>query len=65
MGVCYDKAKRKYRAQIVVDGMNIYLGLFVTLEEATEVRKAAEIKYKFNTNHGNNKAKYVRKKTIA
>ena len=43
-GVYYYKAKRKYVAQIKVDGVNIYLGIFVTLEEATEVRKAAEIK---------------------
>lgn len=64
-GVYYYKAKRKYVAQIKVDGVNIYLGIFVTLEEATEVRKAAEIKYKFNANHGNNEAMYVRKKTIA
>ena len=64
-GVYYYKAKRKYVAQIKVDGVNIYLGIFVTLEEATEARKAAEIKYKFNANHGNNEAMYVRKKTIA
>lgn len=63
-GVVYHKARGKYMAQIMVDRVNIYLGMFVTLEEATEVRKAAEIKYKFNTNHGNNRAKYVRKKAI-
>lgn len=57
MGVYYERAKRKYRAQIKVDRVNIYLGRFVTLEEAIEVRKAAELKYKFNTNHGNNKIK--------
>ena len=66
-GVFYRKNRRKYMAQIVVDGVNIYLGTFVTLEEAAKVRKAAEIKYKFNANHGNNnnKAKYVRKKANA
>ena len=51
-GVSYYKAKRKYVAQIKVDRVNIYLGSFVTLEEATEVRKAAELKYKFSVNHG-------------
>ena len=65
MGVYYQKAQRNYVARIIVDGVNIYLGTFVTLKEATEVRKAAEIKYKFNANHGNNEAMYVRKKTIA
>ena len=60
-GVYYSKAERKYAAQIQVDGVQIYLGLFVSLEEAAKVRKAAEIKYKFNANHGNNKIKeYVR-----
>ena len=56
-GVRYDKARKKYRAQIAVDGVNINLGRFVTLEEAAEVRKAAEIKYKFNANHGATKTK--------
>ena len=65
MGVTYNKANRKYVAYINVDGMNIYLGSFVSLEEATEVRKAAEIKYKFNANHGTNKAMYVRTKANA
>ena len=57
MGVYYDKGRRKYKAQIRVDGVNINLGRFVTLEEAAEVRKAAEIKYKFSVNHGANKTK--------
>ena len=65
MGVYYHKAGRKYVAQIKVDGVNIYLGLFSTLEEAAEARKEADIKFKFNANHGTNKAKYVRKKTVA
>ena len=65
-GVYYDKARRKYKAQIRVDGMNINLGRFVTLEEATEARKAADIRYKYNANHGNNKIKeYVRTKANA
>ena len=65
MGVYYDKARRKYRAQIKVDGVNINLGRFVTLGEAVEVRKAAEVKYKFNANHGTNKLYYVRTKANA
>ena len=65
-GVTYNKVRRKYVARIHVDGVNINLGRFVTLEEAAEVRKAAEIRYKYNANHGNNKIKdYVGKKTIA
>lgn len=60
MGVYYSEARRKYVAQIKVDGASINLGRFVTLEEAAKARKAAEIKYNFNANHGNNKAKYVK-----
>ena len=60
-GVYYRKGRRKYEAQIIVDGMNIYLGEFFTLEEAAKARKDADIKYKFHANHGNNKIKdYVR-----
>ena len=65
-GVTYDKAKRKYMAQISVDGVYINLGRFVSLEEAAKARKDADIKYKFNSNHGNNKIKeYVRTKANA
>lgn len=66
-GVVYHKARRKYRAQIKVDGVQIHLGYFSTSEEAAKARKDAEIKYKFNANHGINKNKgyYVRKKANA
>lgn len=61
-GVTYRKGARKYTAQIQVAGVQIHLGYFSTLEEATKVRKAAEIKYKYNANHGTNKTKeYVTK----
>lgn len=56
-GVYYQKARRKYMANIRIDDVNIYLGLFATLEEAAKVRKAAEIKYKFNIGHGATKIK--------
>lgn len=62
-GVFYRKDRRKYVARIKVDDVNIYLGSFVSLEEAAKARKAAEIKYKYNANHGTNKIKdYVRTK---
>lgn len=66
MGVIYNKAMRKYAAQIKVYDVNIYLGSFSTLEEAAKARKDANIKYKFNANHGTNKIKdYVREKANA
>jgi hypothetical protein len=37
-GVTFDKKSGKFRAQIQIDGINIYLGLFTTLEEAKDVR---------------------------
>ncbi|WAX10819.1 hypothetical protein BV739P1_00020 [Phocaeicola phage BV739P1] len=64
-GVRYNKRARKYVAYIKADGLRIHLGSFITLEEAAEVRKAAELKYKFNANHGTNKAMYVRTKANA
>ena len=57
MGVYYHKGTRKYMAYIKVDGLRIHLGYFSTLEEAIEVRKAAEIKYKYTANHGATKTK--------
>ena len=59
-GVFYHKVRRKYVAQIMVDGKLIYLGIFATLKQAIGVRRTAEIKYNYNANHGNNKAKYVK-----
>lgn len=64
-GVYFSKAHKKYRAQIVVDGEFIHLGYFDTLEEAAEARRQADRKYKFNNNHGEGRAKYVRKKANA
>ncbi|WAX10354.1 hypothetical protein BV57P2_00046 [Phocaeicola phage BV57P2] len=57
MGVVYHKAKRKYMARIRVDGVNIYLGIFDTLGEAAKARKDADIRYKYNANHGATKIK--------
>lgn len=43
-GVCYLKDKKMYRAYISINGKRKYLGDFNTLDEATAVRKNAEIK---------------------
>jgi hypothetical protein len=53
-GVCgvYRKGKSKWRALIVVDGKQKYLGCFGTPEEAAKARKEAEVKYEFHENHG-------------
>lgn len=61
-GVDFSKAKKKYRARITVDWKVIHLGYFETLEEATAARAEADLKYKFNSNHGEGRAKYVKKR---
>ena len=37
-GVHYDKRKTKWRAQIQLDGINIHIGYFDTIEEAKQAR---------------------------
>lgn len=64
-GVYFSKAKKKYIAQIKVNREVIYLGIFETLECAAEARRQADRKYKFNNNHGEGRAEYVRKKANA
>lgn len=63
-GVYFSKAKKKYVAQIEVNWKVIHLGYFETLEEAAAARAEANLKYKFNNNHGKGRAEYVRKKSI-
>lgn len=60
-GVSFLKARKKYIAQIGVNRKLIYLGMFETLEEAA-ARAEANLKFKFNNNHGLNKAAYVKKR---
>ena len=56
-GAAYHKGTRKYRAQIQVEGTQIHLGYFATLKEAAKARRDADLKYKFNANHGATKTK--------
>lgn len=49
-------------AQISVDWETIYLGIFDTLEEAAAAQAEANLKFKFNNNHGLNKSRYVKKR---
>jgi HNH endonuclease/AP2 domain len=52
MGVCWDKSRGKWSAQIKVDLVRINLGRFDDIELAIAARKAAEVKYNFHANHG-------------
>lgn len=51
-GVDWDKRKGKWRAQIKHNKRGIFLGYFADFDEATAVRKAAEVKFGYSENHG-------------
>lgn len=61
-GVYFIKRLQKYAAQIKVNRQVHYLGCYNTLEEAAAARAEANLKYKFNSNHGEGRAKYVKKR---
>lgn len=52
IGVGWSDQRKKWRAQIQVDGKCKHLGLFEDLEAAAIARKEAEIQYGFHPNHG-------------
>ena len=61
-GVDFLKAEKKYRARIRVNQEAIHLGIFDTLEEAAAARAEANLKFKFNDNHEEGRARYVKKR---
>jgi hypothetical protein len=52
VGVRWRGCRSKWQARIYVDGREKHLGYFDSFEEASDARKAAEIKYDFHENHG-------------
>ena len=56
-GVNWGTRENKWRARIMVDGGEIYLGTFHNIEDAIEARRLANIKYGFHINHGKKKTK--------
>ena len=51
-GVCFNKARHKWRANIKVNRKNIYLGYFEDWFDAVCARKSADNLYGFHINHG-------------
>lgn len=51
-GVVFDKARRKWKAQIQVEGRMIFLGRFNQKDAAVTARQEAEEAYGFHKNHG-------------
>ena len=51
-GVHWNKKAKKWRAAIMVSGKEHHLGFFDSLEEAAEVRHAAQKHYNFSDRHG-------------
>jgi hypothetical protein len=54
-GVTWRKDLQKWKAQIAVDGRDIYLGIFTSKDEAIAARKAAELEHNFHPNHGSDR----------
>jgi len=52
LGVNWRKDRSKWRAQIMVDGINKELGSYVYFILACIARKQAEVEYGFHENHG-------------
>lgn len=53
-GVTWDRFASKWKVQIRTNGKNIHLGRFGSLDDAARCRKAADVKYGFHPNHGEN-----------
>jgi hypothetical protein len=44
-GVCYNKRCKKYEVQIKINGKNIHLGYFISINDAKQARQKASKKY--------------------
>lgn len=52
MGVCFCNTKKKWLAQIGLNGSKKHVGYFDNIDDAIKARSKAEIKYNFHPNHG-------------
>lgn len=51
-GVSWNKAARKWEANIKINNRSKRLGCFDTVEEAAAARRAADLRYGFTDRHG-------------
>ncbi len=52
VGVMFDGSRNKWRAYIMVDGVQRFLGRFKQKQDAIKARKEANLHYGFHENHG-------------
>lgn len=55
-GVRWEKARKKWAAEIRMNGKTIHLGRFPDKSDVIKARQAANIKFGFHENHGREKA---------
>lgn len=58
IGVYWNKQRKRWRPAIEFCGKNIYLGSFLSKEDAIKARREAEKKYGFHPNHGHKSKNY-------
>lgn len=54
-GVAFRASRDSWRARINVNGKEIHLGYFENEQAAINARKAAELRFNYHENHGNNR----------
>jgi len=52
VGVIYDSVRQRWRAEICIEGKNIYLGRYTSYDAACAARDDAEKRFNFHPNHG-------------
>lgn len=64
-GVCWNRQRKRWQADIQVYGKTIYLGLYDNISDATNVRWEAEKKYNFpNCNTTSSSYNYLKEKGL-
>jgi len=54
-GVAFDNKAKKWQVSIRFNGRRVYLGMFVSKDDAISARKAAELEHNYHPNHGSDR----------